>query len=308
MVEVPCPYGGVVTARFGEEGTELPVGRAADHGGGRRGPPAGGSGERGRGLGERPGRVRHLRGARAAAGYGDGRVRRGGSRRPAAAPGPRPRAARPGRRRPGAGRPGAGRTDGPVPVISPLVRRLARENGLDLQGADRHRPRRADPACGRGVRAACRGRTGRRRHRRPSRTRRAARRPPRAGALGAGGHRRHPHPAQGHPRRRRRQAVPQPPRDPGRHLLGGRRRHGAAAGARGDERRRRAEDLPARAARPDLHGGAGPLTRSSTPPWTRRPGRSSGCPPCTSGFAAQTDRGLVVPGRTGRARAGPRSR
>ncbi|MEV7083873.1 biotin/lipoyl-containing protein, partial [Streptomyces sp. NPDC093516] len=26
MVEVPCPYGGVVTARFGEEGQELPVG------------------------------------------------------------------------------------------------------------------------------------------------------------------------------------------------------------------------------------------------------------------------------------------
>ncbi|MFJ4899187.1 dihydrolipoamide acetyltransferase family protein [Streptomyces sp. NPDC088727] len=26
MVEVPCPYGGVVTARFGEEGKELPVG------------------------------------------------------------------------------------------------------------------------------------------------------------------------------------------------------------------------------------------------------------------------------------------
>ncbi|MFI0905963.1 dihydrolipoamide acetyltransferase family protein [Streptomyces sioyaensis] len=26
MVEVPCPYGGVVTARFGEEGTEVPVG------------------------------------------------------------------------------------------------------------------------------------------------------------------------------------------------------------------------------------------------------------------------------------------
>ncbi|RKN74382.1 2-oxo acid dehydrogenase subunit E2 [Streptomyces klenkii] len=26
MVEVPCPYGGVVTARFGEEGMELPVG------------------------------------------------------------------------------------------------------------------------------------------------------------------------------------------------------------------------------------------------------------------------------------------
>lgn len=26
MVEVPCPYGGVVTARYGEEGAELPVG------------------------------------------------------------------------------------------------------------------------------------------------------------------------------------------------------------------------------------------------------------------------------------------
>ncbi|NEB80332.1 2-oxo acid dehydrogenase subunit E2, partial [Streptomyces sp. SID14478] len=26
MVEVPCPYGGVVTARFGDEGSELPVG------------------------------------------------------------------------------------------------------------------------------------------------------------------------------------------------------------------------------------------------------------------------------------------
>lgn len=26
MVEVPCPYGGVVTARFGEEGAEVPVG------------------------------------------------------------------------------------------------------------------------------------------------------------------------------------------------------------------------------------------------------------------------------------------
>ncbi|MDG4857624.1 2-oxo acid dehydrogenase subunit E2, partial [Streptomyces sp. T-3] len=26
MVEVPCPYAGVVTARFGEEGAEVPVG------------------------------------------------------------------------------------------------------------------------------------------------------------------------------------------------------------------------------------------------------------------------------------------
>ncbi|NYV75391.1 biotin/lipoyl-containing protein, partial [Streptomyces sp. UH6] len=41
MVEVPCPYGGVVTARFGEEGGSLPVGAplltvavGADAGGG----------------------------------------------------------------------------------------------------------------------------------------------------------------------------------------------------------------------------------------------------------------------------------
>ncbi|HEV7625811.1 MAG TPA: biotin/lipoyl-containing protein, partial [Streptomyces sp.] len=26
LVDVPCPYGGVVTARFGEEGAEIPVG------------------------------------------------------------------------------------------------------------------------------------------------------------------------------------------------------------------------------------------------------------------------------------------
>jgi 2-oxoisovalerate dehydrogenase E2 component (dihydrolipoyl transacylase) len=28
VVEVPCPYGGVVTARFGEAGAEVPVGAA----------------------------------------------------------------------------------------------------------------------------------------------------------------------------------------------------------------------------------------------------------------------------------------
>lgn len=45
MVDVPCPYAGVVTARFGEEGTELPVGAplitvavgAADSGGSTEG-------------------------------------------------------------------------------------------------------------------------------------------------------------------------------------------------------------------------------------------------------------------------------
>ncbi|MEH0649015.1 dihydrolipoamide acetyltransferase family protein [Streptomyces scabiei] len=123
MVEVPCPYGGVVTARFGEEGTELPVGAplltvavgapAADATGGE------GSGN-------------------VLVGYGTG------------APPARRRRVRPGgpvRSTPSAG-PAARRTvvdttpvpvaalacpDGPVPVISPLVRRLARENGLDLR-------------------------------------------------------------------------------------------------------------------------------------------------------------------------------
>ncbi|WP_284439745.1 biotin/lipoyl-containing protein, partial [Streptomyces fradiae] len=60
MVEVPCPYGGVVTARFGEEGEELPVGAplltvavgaeeeapaASGGAGAAAGPAAGGSSE-----------------------------------------------------------------------------------------------------------------------------------------------------------------------------------------------------------------------------------------------------------------------
>ncbi|MCZ9345042.1 2-oxo acid dehydrogenase subunit E2, partial [Streptomyces sp. TRM76130] len=57
-VEVPCPYGGVVTERFGEEGTEVPVGAplltVADgdrSGGGDRG-RGGGGGDGGRGGGD----------------------------------------------------------------------------------------------------------------------------------------------------------------------------------------------------------------------------------------------------------------
>ncbi|MFC9951259.1 biotin/lipoyl-containing protein, partial [Streptomyces prasinus] len=46
MVDVPCPYGGVVTARFGEEGAEVPVGAplitvAVDGPADEDGPPAG---------------------------------------------------------------------------------------------------------------------------------------------------------------------------------------------------------------------------------------------------------------------------
>ncbi|MFG2346060.1 dihydrolipoamide acetyltransferase family protein [Streptomyces phaeochromogenes] len=194
MVEVPCPYGGVVTARYGEEGTELPVGSplltvavgAPASGALGSGPPVPdplvsdsedeneGSGNvlvgygtqapparRGRlrppGAGAAPGRRspgsseggpgsgRH--GSAVGAGAGDVSA---GSRSTgfpdvdlavAAAPavltgsGTAPR--HPVRdEAPVVDRTGADagrRVDGPVPVISPLVRRLARENGLDLR-------------------------------------------------------------------------------------------------------------------------------------------------------------------------------
>ncbi|MFD5516736.1 dihydrolipoamide acetyltransferase family protein [Streptomyces sp. NPDC127066] len=152
MVEVPCPYGGVVTARFGEEGTELPVGAplltvavgapAEDGGTGEAERSDEGSGNVlvGYGTGAPPARRRRVRPSGGAAGG------------PAGAPSPAGTGAAPAR--PAQGRPEpvavvppdtAGmaraarngvtpsRGDGPVPVISPLVRRLARENGVDLR-------------------------------------------------------------------------------------------------------------------------------------------------------------------------------
>ncbi len=133
MVEVPCPYGGVVTARFGAEGTELPVGaplltvavgETADarpsgdadtaHTGGAgdgasgREPAAEGSGNVlvGYGTSQAPARRRRVRPAAPTV--------NGRSRTPEPVRDTRP-------------------ADGPVPVISPLVRRLARQNGLDLR-------------------------------------------------------------------------------------------------------------------------------------------------------------------------------
>ncbi|MFD5266663.1 dihydrolipoamide acetyltransferase family protein [Streptomyces sp. NPDC058335] len=135
MVEVPCPYGGVVTARFGEEGTELPVGAplitvavgapasggptdAAEAPGTQDAPAAAGSQGSGNvlvgyGTSEAPARRRRVRPDRPA---------------PSTAP-LAPTLAEPtnGRART------AESADGPVAVISPLVRRLARENGLDLR-------------------------------------------------------------------------------------------------------------------------------------------------------------------------------
>ncbi|GAA3794644.1 2-oxo acid dehydrogenase subunit E2 [Streptomyces coacervatus] len=111
LVDVPCPYGGVVTARFGEEGTELPVGApllTVAVGPAAPGGETGGSGNVlvGYGTSEAPARRRRVRpGQQAPAAP---REANGHSGAPAAA-------------------------EGPVPVISPLVRRLARQNGLDLK-------------------------------------------------------------------------------------------------------------------------------------------------------------------------------
>jgi pyruvate dehydrogenase E2 component (dihydrolipoamide acetyltransferase) len=118
MVEVPCPYGGVVTARFGEEGTELPVGSpliTVAVGA----PVADGSTDGSAAKSEGSGNV--------LVGYGT-------SEAPA-----RRRRVRPGQGAPVASPAANGQAavrevvEGPVPVISPLVRRLARENGLDLR-------------------------------------------------------------------------------------------------------------------------------------------------------------------------------
>ncbi|MFE7571185.1 dihydrolipoamide acetyltransferase family protein [Streptomyces sp. NPDC057539] len=137
MVEVPCPYGGVVTARFGEEGSELPVGaplltvavgasEPADS------PPTTASA---RVAAPAPASTpapaaaatsaSHETSGNVLVGYGTGapaarrrRVRRA-PLSASAAPAPA--------REPVNGAAGA------VPVVSPLVRRLAREHGLDLR-------------------------------------------------------------------------------------------------------------------------------------------------------------------------------
>ncbi|WP_369223770.1 dihydrolipoamide acetyltransferase family protein [Streptomyces sp. R39] len=132
MVEVPCPYGGVVTARFGEEGTELPVGApllTVAVGEAATVPEAEGSGNVlvGYGTGAPPARRRRIRNAAP--------ERAGGTAGPVTAPEPVPQAAvtatAPHAHVPA---PAPTLTDGPVPVISPLVRRLARDNNLDLRG------------------------------------------------------------------------------------------------------------------------------------------------------------------------------
>ncbi|MFE6889826.1 dihydrolipoamide acetyltransferase family protein [Streptomyces sp. NPDC057694] len=144
MVEVPCPYGGVVTARFGDEGAELPVGAAlltvavgaesagTAHGGAvsvASAPPlesaaqekSSGSGNVlvGYGTSAAPARRRRVR-PTVATGVPE-------RREPRHAEPPAPTRAVP------AAVPVEERVAGPVAVISPLVRRLAREHGLDLR-------------------------------------------------------------------------------------------------------------------------------------------------------------------------------
>ncbi|MCX5311906.1 dihydrolipoamide acetyltransferase family protein [Streptomyces sp. NBC_00154] len=136
MVEVPCPYGGVVTARFGDEGTELPVGAPLLT-------VAVGSTE-----GDLPGDLSGKGAARAESsgnvlvGYGTGapaarrrRVRPeaiSAAAGTAAEPGPVPVMA-PAPAQGPVPAPVPVEASGPVAVVSPLVRRLARQHDLDLR-------------------------------------------------------------------------------------------------------------------------------------------------------------------------------
>ncbi|MEU9607585.1 dihydrolipoamide acetyltransferase family protein [Streptomyces sp. NPDC048057] len=149
MVEVPCPYGGVVTARFGEEGTELPVGAplltvavgAASEGLVGTAADSQDSPQPAEGAEESPGGAGKPV-AKPAAESSSGNVLVGyGTGAPVARRRrvkPDPVAVSAASSVPAASSPApAVATEpaqtGPVPVISPLVRRLARENGLDLQ-------------------------------------------------------------------------------------------------------------------------------------------------------------------------------
>lgn len=138
MVEVPCPYGGVVTARFGEEGAELPVGAplltvavgsvepATE--GGTPGEASGGATETessgnvlvGYGTGAPAARRRRIRPAPV-------------SSTPLSTPSSAPSSSGPGSEAGKAPALGAVDSQGPVAVVSPLVRKLARQHGLDLR-------------------------------------------------------------------------------------------------------------------------------------------------------------------------------
>ncbi|MGV9687560.1 dihydrolipoamide acetyltransferase family protein [Streptomyces sp. NPDC003444] len=138
MVEVPCPYGGVVTARYGEEGTELPVGApllTVAVGGVAEAGPAAVTAAPEQGAGDAESAVSSEYSGNVLVGYGTAgpaaRRRRVRQASPAAALAPAPVAVP-------ASVPAPAPVpvpahQGPVPVISPLVRKLARDGGLDLR-------------------------------------------------------------------------------------------------------------------------------------------------------------------------------
>ncbi|MFJ2417135.1 dihydrolipoamide acetyltransferase family protein [Streptomyces brevispora] len=152
MVEVPCPYGGVVTARFGEEGTELPVGAPLLTVAVGSVEPSGRTAESGSGTGAAE--AESSGSGNVLVGYGTGappvrrrRVRPEGLLAPATAAAPATAPAAPPAFVPAvpvapvapvaavpvavAAVPEEAR--GPVAVVSPLVRKLARQHDLDLR-------------------------------------------------------------------------------------------------------------------------------------------------------------------------------
>ncbi|MFF3562298.1 dihydrolipoamide acetyltransferase family protein [Streptomyces sp. NPDC002574] len=137
VVEVPCPYGGVVTARFGEEGETLDVGRPlitvavesheeAVPVGADGASPNGDSGSGnvlvGYGTSGPAARRRRVRQA-----FAPAAPQTVTATVPRSAPAPAVAPA------PAASLVADDRVTGPVAVISPLVRRIAREHGLDLR-------------------------------------------------------------------------------------------------------------------------------------------------------------------------------
>ncbi|MFV6030393.1 dihydrolipoamide acetyltransferase family protein [Streptomyces sp. NPDC056264] len=145
MVEVPCPYGGVVTARYGEEGTELPVGAplltVAVGGTGApeelaeaapgAAPTVGETAAESAVSSEYSGNV--LVGYGTAGPAARRRRVRHESHAVAKAPAPAPVAAPVAVAAPAPAAEAVPGHEGPVPVISPLVRKLARDRGLDLR-------------------------------------------------------------------------------------------------------------------------------------------------------------------------------
>ncbi|WP_329039016.1 2-oxo acid dehydrogenase subunit E2 [Streptomyces sp. NBC_00178] len=167
MVEVPCPYGGVVTARFGAEGTELPVGAPLlTVAVGSAGPAVDGTAGPA-GVASGAGAADGADGAGAAGGEGSGNVLVGygtgapaarrrrirpaqvpssvGASGPGSSPLPAPVSAVPSvaaaasapvpasAETPASAPAQATAPTGPVAVISPLVRKLARQHDLDLR-------------------------------------------------------------------------------------------------------------------------------------------------------------------------------